>query len=235
MNKPLLVVIGLLGCSALAARGPVNAPDGALARAGFVDVRQLVPDMAEDIKYAGSDNFVGVQVDGYEAPRCYLLAPAARALARVEASLRPKHQRLLIWDCYRPTQAVAHFMRWAKDLGDQRTKAVHYPALDKTVLLGDYIAPRSGHSRGATVDLTMMQCDANDQHCVPLDMGTGFDVFDTLAHTDSPRATAMQHAHREQLKSAMESAGFNNYAMEWWHYTFKPEPSPDTYYDLPVR
>src|SRR5690606_40727579 len=121
---------------------------------------------------AGSDNFVGAPVDGYEAPRCWLKREAAEALARVEASLRGRHQRLRIFDCYRPMRAVAHFMRWLDDAGDQRTRAAHYPDLDKRQLRGDYIAPLSGHSRGATVDLTLLQCDDRDAGCAPLDMGT---------------------------------------------------------------
>ena len=214
---------------------PTLSPATTAAQAGLVDIRQLAPDIAEDIKYAGSDNFVGTPVDGYLAPKCLLLRPAAEALARVEHDLRAQHQRLELFDCYRPARAVKHFVRWAGDLADQRTKTAHYPTLDKSKLLGDYIAPVSGHSRGATVDLTLMQCDATDTHCTPLDMGTDFDYFGTLANTDSPQATAAQHANREVLKRAMEREGFRNYAMEWWHYTLTPEPTPGTLYDVPVQ
>jgi D-alanyl-D-alanine dipeptidase len=214
---------------------PRLSPANTAAQAGLVDIRQLAPDIAEDIKYAGSDNFVGAPVEGYLAPKCLLLKPAAEALARVESDLRARHQRLKLFDCYRPARAVQHFVRWAGDLTDQRTKAAHYPKLDKSALLGDYIAPVSGHSRGATVDLTLMQCDATDAHCTPLDMGTDFDYFGTLANTDTPEASAAQHANREVLKRAMEREGFRNYAMEWWHYTLSPEPSPDTIYDVPVQ
>lgn len=214
---------------------PKLSPANSAAQAGLVDIRQLAPGIAEDIKYAGSDNFVGTPVDGYRAPKCLLLKPAAEALARVERDLRAQHQRLKLFDCYRPARAVQHFVRWAGDPTDQRTKAVHYPKLDKSALLGDYIAPVSGHSRGATVDLTLMQCDASGAHCAPLDMGTDFDYFGTLANTDSPEASAAQHANRELLKRAMEREGFRNYAMEWWHYTLSPEPPPDTIYDVPVQ
>ena len=200
----------------------------------MVDIRTLVPDMSQQIAYAGSDNFVGVPVDGYEAPRCWLRREAAEALARVEQSLRARHQRLRIFDCYRPARAVAHFMRWVADGADQRTKAAHYPDLDKSQLTGGYIAPVSGHSRGGTVDLTLLQCDAQDADCKPLDMGTGFDWFATLANTDSPEATAAQRANRHVLLDAMAAQGFRNYAMEWWHYTLQPEPTPRTLYDVPV-
>lgn len=223
----------LCGCAPQVAKPPISS--GTLADAALVDMRALVPDIAEDIKYAGSDNFVGTPIDGYEAAKCYLLRPAAEALAKVERDLRAGHRRLLLWDCYRPARAVRHFVRWGGDLGDQRTKAVHYPNLDKRVLLGDYIAPRSGHSRGATIDLTLMQCDARNEHCAPLDMGTPFDFFDPRANTDSPDVTPVQRANRELLRNAMKDGGFRNYPFEWWHFTLDPEPTPDAYYDLPIR
>ena len=224
-----------LATAAHADKAPSLSPVTTAQQAGLVDIRQLAPDIAEDIKYAGSDNFVGTPVDGYLAPKCLLLKPAAEALARVEHDLRAQHQHLKLFDCYRPARAVQHFVRWAGDLSDQRTKPAHYPALDKSKLLGDYIAPVSGHSRGATVDLTLMQCDDADTHCTPLDMGTDFDYFGTLANTDSPEATAAQHANRDVLRHAMEREGFRNYAMEWWHYTLNPEPTPGTIYDVPVK
>jgi D-alanyl-D-alanine dipeptidase len=225
----------LLSVHAKADGTPVLSPAKTAAQAGLVDIRRLAPGVVEDIKYAGSDNFVGTPVEGYLAPKCFLLKPAAEALARVERDLHTQHRRLQIFDCYRPARAVAHFVRWAGDLSDQRTKPAHYPDLDKRALLGDYIAPVSGHSRGATIDLTMMQCDANDTHCKPLDMGTSFDYFGTLANTESSQATPAQHANRELLRAAMEREGFRNYAMEWWHYTLTPEPTPDTIYDVPVQ
>jgi D-alanyl-D-alanine dipeptidase len=174
-------------------------------------------------------------VDGYEASRCFLQVPAARALARVESALRREHRRLRIYDCYRPARAVRHFVAWAGDLADQRTKPRYYPNLDKRELLGDYISPTSGHSRGATLDLTLMQCDGKDAACVPLDMGTSFDFFDPLANTDSPRATAEQRANRLLLRAAMERGGFRNYPMEWWHFTLDPEPEPKRFYDFVIR
>lgn len=213
---------------------PTLSPARTMAEAGMVDIRSLVPDMSQEIAYAGSDNFVGAPVDGYEAPRCWLRREAAEALARVERTLRGRNQRLRIFDCYRPARAVAHFMRWVADAADQRTKAKHYPGLDKSQLTGGYIAPVSGHSRGGTVDLTLLQCDAHGADCRPLDMGTGFDFFGTRAHTDSPEATPEQRANRQLLVEAMAAEGFRNYPMEWWHYTLQPEPTPHTLYDVPV-
>lgn len=203
--------------------------------AGMLDIRTLVPDIDLDMRYAGNDNFVGAPVDGYEAPRCYLLAPVARALAQAESALRADHLRLRLYDCYRPARAVRHFIRWAHDLGDQRTKPDYYPSLDKRELLGDYISPTSGHSRGATLDLTLLQCDATNRECTPLDMGTRFDFFDPMAHTDSPQATAAQRANRQRLREAMERTGFRNYPLEWWHYTLDPEPEPKRFYDFVIR
>jgi D-alanyl-D-alanine dipeptidase len=202
--------------------------------AGMVDIRTLVPDIDLEMRYASDDNFVGTRVDGYEAARCFLQVPAARALARVETALRRDHQRLRIYDCYRPARAVRHFVAWASDLADQRAKLRYYPNLDKRELLGDYISPTSGHSRGATLDLTLMQCDGKGAACVPIDMGTGFDFFDPLANTDSPQATAEQRANRLLLRAAMERAGFRNYPMEWWHFTLYPEPEPKRFYDFVI-
>jgi D-alanyl-D-alanine dipeptidase len=229
----LTAILFATGCASAPEQMSIASADTADA-AGLVDIRSLVPDIDLDIRYAGRHNFVGQPVDGYEAPRCLLLAPAAHALARAEKGLREGGMRLRIFDCYRPARAVRHFVAWAHDTADQRTKTEFYPNLDKGKLLGGYISPTSGHSRGATVDLTLVQCSA-DGACAPLDMGTPFDFFDPLANTDSPSATPDQCANRDRLRNAMREAGFRNYPMEWWHYTLHPEPAPDVFYDVPVR
>ncbi|WP_449423113.1 serine hydrolase [Rhodanobacter lindaniclasticus] len=237
MRWALLLALWLASASALAQADSaphVLSSAATMEQAGMVDIRSLVPDISQSIAYAGSDNFVGAPVNGYQAPRCWLKREAAEALARVDAALRERHLRLRVFDCYRPARAVADFVRWAHDSADQRTKAAHYPDMDKLKLLGDYIAPVSGHSRGATVDLTVLRCDAHDADCEPLDMGTGFDYFGTRAHTDTPEVDAAQRTNRHLLRDAMEAQGFRNYAMEWWHYTLHPEPAPDTLYDVPV-
>jgi len=208
---------------------PAMTPEAA----GLVDVRTLVPDIDLDMRYAGSNNFTGARVDGYGAPRCYLLEPAARAVQRVESTLREQGFRLRIFDCYRPARAVRSFVAWANN-PDESTKARFYPLLDKHALLGGYISPTSGHSRGATIDLTLMRCDASGA-CTPLDMGTDFDFFDPLANTDSPHATPEQRANRNRLRDAMRSAGLRNYPMEWWHFTLDPEPAPSTFFDVPIE
>ncbi len=202
--------------------------------AGMVDIQSLVSDMRLDMRYASDTNFVGKRVRGYEAARCYLLKPVAEALQRVERSLREQSMRLKIFDCYRPVRAVQHFVEWAGDLRDQKTKSRYYPNLEKGELLDGYIASTSGHSRGATVDLTLMRCDVAGD-CADADMGTDFDFFDVLAHTDSANITPRQRENRQRLRAAMEKEGFQNYAMEWWHYTLQPEPSKEVAYDFPVR
>jgi len=217
-----------------------GAPDvatstaGTAQQAGLVDVATLATGIDFDIRYASPQNFTGAAVPGYEAPKCFLLRPVAAALARVQAALDPQGLRLRVFDCYRPVRSVQAFMRWVDDAGAQSTKPVFYPTLDKSQLRGVYIAPVSGHSRGATLDATLLQCDQGGA-CTPLDMGTPFDFFGPRANTDDPGISAMQRANRGRLLAAMRAAGFSNYPMEWWHFTFKPEPTPRLQYDVPVR
>ena len=222
---------GVVAATAAEAPPPVS-PARTPAQAGLTDIRALVPDIAESIHYATRDNFTGAPVDGYDAPKCFLRTAAATALAQVEADLRAQGYRLRIWDCYRPARAVAAFVRWASDLSEVRTKAAHYPNLGKDKLLGEYIAPVSGHSRGATVDLTLLRCAGSI--CSPLDMGTDFDLFDALAHTDDPRIAPLQKANRQRLLKAMAARGFVNYPAEWWHFSL-PAAAPTTIYDVPVK
>ncbi|SEW05486.1 membrane dipeptidase [Luteibacter sp. 329MFSha] len=215
-----------------AAPPPKLSPARTVAEAGLTDIRSLVPGIDEDMRYAGSDNFTGGVVDGYRAPKCLLRTGAAEALARVERTLREEGYGLRVWDCYRPARAVAAFVRWAGNLADTSTKAAHYPNLGKEALLGEYIAPVSGHSRGATVDLTLMRCHADA--CAPLDMGTPFDFFDPRAHTDAPGIDAAQRANRQRLLRAMAAQGFVNYPQEWWHFSL-PSAAGDALYDVPVQ
>ncbi len=187
-----------------------------------------------DIRYAGANNFTGVRVPGYEVPSCYLLAPVAKALAQVEQDLRADGWGLRIYDCYRPVRSVQAFMAWVNDPRELSRKALQYPDLDKPRLLADgYIAERSGHSRGATVDLGLLDCRSGT--CTPLDMGTDFDFFGPRAHTQTSGLSEVQQANRRQLVRAMARRGFVNYPQEWWHYTLQPEPDPGTAYDVPVR
>lgn len=201
----------------------------------FVDVRSLDPSIAADMRYAGGENFVGEPIDGYEAPKCLLSRVAAEALVEVQSILRDDGFGLLVFDCYRPQRGVDHFVRWAKDTADLRTKAEYYPNVRKSRLFEDgYIASRSGHSRASTVDLTIVR-RRPDGSVEALDMGTPFDFFDPRSHTESPDVTSEQQANRLRLRDAMEEGGFRNYSAEWWHYTMRDEPYPDEYFDRPIR
>ncbi len=238
MNSVRIGIVALLlmacGCAAAPSKPDVaTSPATTEAQAGLVDVSTLASDIDIDMRYAGTHNFTGGKVEGYDAPRCLLLRPVAESLARVQASLRPQRMRLRVYDCYRPVRAVHAFMRWVDDANSQLTKAEFYPDLEKSQLRGDYIASISGHSRGATVDLGLLHCDEQER-CEPMDMGTPFDFFGARANTDFPGITGTQRANRLRLRIAMETAGFVNYPMEWWHYTSKPEPTPLRQYDVPI-
>jgi len=199
--------------------------------AAFVDAATVVPGLIVEMRYAGSHNFVGRPIDGYEAPRCLLTKPAAAALAEVARDLAPRGFRIKVFDCYRPERAVMNFVRWARDLKDTAGKAEFYPDVDKRTLFRDgYIASQSGHSRGSTADLTLAKGDGTE-----LDMGTPFDFFSPKSWPTSPAVTPEQHLNRMLLANAMRRRGFRPYDREWWHFTLRGEPFPDSYFDFPVR
>jgi zinc D-Ala-D-Ala dipeptidase len=199
--------------------------------ASFVDAASVVPGLIIDIRYAGSHNFVGRPIDGYEAPHCLLTRPAAEALAQMARDLAPQGLHIKVFDCYRPTQAVANFVRWARDLNDQKMKDEFYPNVDKRTLFSSgYIASRSGHSRGSTTDLTLARDDGHE-----LDMGTPFDFFSPTSWPADPNISAGGRANRMLLANAMSHRGFRPYDKEWWHFTLRHEPFPDTYFDFPVK
>jgi zinc D-Ala-D-Ala dipeptidase len=199
--------------------------------AAFVDVATVVPGLIAEMRYAGSHNFVGRPIDGYQAPRCLLSGPAANALAAVARDLAPQGLVIKAFDCYRPARAVANFIRWAHDFNDQTAKAEFYPNVDKRTLFRDgYIASHSGHSRGGTIDMTLAHADGSE-----LDMGTHFDFFSPKSWTADPTISAEAHANRMLLATAMRRRGFHPYEKEWWHFTLSNEPFPQTYFDFPVR
>ena len=193
-------------------------------------------------------------VPGYDAPECVLVRQVAEALKAVQADLKAKGFGLLVYDCYRPTTAVAAFVAWAKLPDDLKAKATWYPNLNKSDLFPDYIATRSGHSRGATLDLTIEPleasgeaqagADAKPRACTApqeghapdgsLAMGTSFDCFDVKANTAASGLTEEERNNRAMLVEAMQARGFKNYPMEWWHFTWQPEPYPDTFFDFPI-
>lgn len=199
---------------------------------GFVDAARVVPGLVVDMRYTTSDNFTGRPVDGYEAAVCILTERAAVALRAVQDELRAFGLGLKVFDCYRPARAVASFVRWAADPADTLTRAKYYPELDMSRLfeLG-YIAERSGHSRGSTVDLTLVELT----HGGELDMGTGWDLFSRLSWPMDGRIAPGQRALRMLLRTVMIKHGFRPYDQEWWHFTLNGEPFPDTYFDFPVR
>ncbi|MDT3396732.1 M15 family metallopeptidase [Streptomyces sp. B1866] len=240
---------------ALACAPPAAAAPRPHAPAQFTALDDVDPTILQEMRYATPHTFTGRRVDGYRRPVCLLTRPAAEALRDAQRALRRRGYTLKVYDCYRPQRAVDDFVAWARDLGDQRMKAEFYPRVDKTRLFQDgYIAERSGHSRGSTVDLTLVRRPARPtrpylpgEPLVPcyapraerfpdnsVDMGTGFDCFDPLAHTLDPRVQGVQRANRLLLKSTLERVGFVNLAEEWWHYTYQPEPFPGTYFDFPV-
>lgn len=191
----------------------------------FVDVQTVIPNAYYDIRYFGTDNFVGAKVDGYKAPKCFLTKKAATALAGVETELEQFGFKLRLFDCYRPQMAVDHFIRWAADTKDTKTKARHYPNVDKGNLFNGYIAAKSGHTRGSVVDLTIDN----------LDMGTSYDFLGEQSNTAYPKISKQAGINRLMLKAIMEKHGFENYDKEWWHYKLKKEPYPKKYFNFPVE
>jgi zinc D-Ala-D-Ala dipeptidase len=222
----------MLRLIAMALVTSITLPAAAQTRpASFVDAAQVVPNLVVDMRYLGSDNFIGRPIEGYEKPVCYLTRAAAAALAEVARDLEPQGLVIKAFDCYRPVRAVSHFARWARDLQDQARKAEFYPQVDKRDLFRDgYIAERSGHSRGSTVDMTLARRGGGE-----LDMGTPFDFFSPRSAPSDGSVSAQAQANRRLLADAMRRRGFVPYKKEWWHFTLGREPFPDSYFDFPVR
>jgi D-alanyl-D-alanine dipeptidase len=198
----------------------------------FVDAASVVPGLIVEMRYFGSHNFVGKPINGYDKPVCLLTREAAGALAQVAADIAPRGLLLKAFDCYRPVRAVAHFLRWARNVSDVARKPEFYPDVDKRDLFRDgYIAARSGHSRGSTVDLTLARRNDGQE----LDMGTPFDFFSPRAWPSDKRVSAEAQANRAVLAQAMRRRGFVPYKKEWWHFTLRNEPFRDRYFDFPVR
>ncbi|HEU4430150.1 MAG TPA: M15 family metallopeptidase [Myxococcota bacterium] len=225
------VLAGLL--CVLALGGPACRPRGdltALPR-DFVSLAAVDPTIALDLRYAGSNNFTGERIDDYETAQCLLTRAAAEALARVQKDLRSERLGLLVFDCYRPQRAVDHFVRWSRTPDDAVSRARHYPRVAKHDLFAKgYIAERSGHSRGSTVDLTLVDAAGRE-----LDLGTPFDFFDPRSAGDSLEVPEAARALRNELRAALERRGFVPYAAEWWHFMLADEPYPESYFDAPVR
>jgi D-alanyl-D-alanine dipeptidase len=199
---------------------------------GFVYARDIIPDLKVELRYYTSNNFVGKRVDGYKSNKLILTKQTALALKQVQAELQSQNLWLKVYDGYRPQQAVNHFMRWAKHLNDTINKKNFYPDVEKeNLFLEEYIATRSGHSRGSTVDLTIV--DGNTGK--PLNMGSAYDFFGEASWVDYQNITDRQKVNRELLQTIMLKHGFRNYPKEWWHFTLRREPFPDTYFDFPIK
>ncbi|GIH10199.1 D-alanyl-D-alanine dipeptidase [Rhizocola hellebori] len=259
----LLTACGPPSPPVIAARShpPSQSPSAAASvaapvQAGFVDLDEVAPDIVQDIRYHSDHNFVGRPIDGYLQPKCVLTQRAAQALAQAQNSVRGKGFSLKVYDCYRPLRAGEDFKRWAASPGDDAMKAEFYPGLSKASVFADgYVSNgRSAHSRGSTVDLTLVAlpvpaqrpfvkgepltpCTAPAGQRFPdnsIDMGTGYDCFDSRSHTLDARATAPARQNRLLLRQLMSDAGFRNNPSEWWHYSLNDEPFPQDYFDFPI-
>ena len=198
---------------------------------GFVDLAEAVPGIGTDIRYAMAHNLTGHPLAGYLAPRALATAEAAAALEAAFQAARRLGYGMLIYDAYRPQKAVHDFVRWSREPETGETRAEFYPKLEKAELfpLG-YIAEKSGHSRGSTIDLTL-----TDASGAPLDMGTCFDFMSERSHHGASGLTAEQNRNRDVLRDVMTGAGFVPYENEWWHYRLAHEPYPDTYFDFDIK
>ena len=203
---------------------------------GFVYVKSLIPDLIEDLRYFTTNNFMGVRADGYEANHAILSKEAATALSKAADELREKGYVVKIFDAYRPQRAVDHFVRWSKT-DDQRNKKDYYPDLAKKSLFPQYIATKSGHTKGSTIDMTICYKDTQKE----VDMGGHFDYFGPPSHPTftgkypGGEVTPQHKKNRLMLRELMIRHGFKPYNSEWWHFTLKNEPYPTTFFDFPVK
>lgn len=199
---------------------------------GFVYLKDVAPTIQNELRYCSHNNFIGVPIDGYEESTVIITTPAAIALKKVQAQVQKQKYSLKVFDAYRPQQAVNHFVRWARVYNDTIKKQEYYPKVNKRHLfkLG-YITSKSGHSRGSTVDLTLVDLKTGKE----VDMGSKFDFFGEKSHLYNKTITPTQQKNRNILRKAMVKNGFRPYKNEWWHYTLRNEPYPKTYFNFPVK
>lgn len=191
----------------------------------------MVPGIVQEIRYFSTYNFIGDRIDGYEEPCAILTKEAARALKVIANELAVQGYRLKVFDAYRPTTAVKHFILWAIEDTDIRMKPYFYPDLEKQELFAKgYIAKRSSHSRGSAIDLTLLDMQTGKE----VDMGSPFDFFGEISHPDYRDITKKQFENRMLLRNAMMRGGFLPLWCEWWHFCLKDEPYPETYFEFPV-
>ena len=243
-RRKLSVRANLVLVTALLMMLPVPALAGTALPRGFVYLRETDPTIVQDIRYAGSHNFVGRPIQGYLAAECILSGRAATALKTVQAMLAEKKLSLIVWDCYRPRRAVDDFLRWSRDPAQTEMKAEFYPRTDKQKLFAlGYLATRSAHSRGSTVDLGIVPSTFSlpPQNSLPalkactlpkgerfedgtIDLGTGYDCLDVMGNSSNTAVGEAALRNRQLLKSTMAKAGFRPYAREWWHFQLVNEP-----------
>ena len=225
MMKKIVLTAFMFFCSTV-----VFASQISYDKSDFAPVSSVIDDVAYDIRYYSPNNFTGARINGYKAPVAYMTKESLKALSVAAEDLRKQGYRLLIWDTYRPQKAVDNFVTWINDPNNPGDKEF-YPDLDKSDLLkGNYIMEKSGHTRGSTVDLTLIKKDGGF-----VDMGGTFDLFSEISHPDYKKLSRKQKANRKILHDAMIKAGFNGLDSEWWHFTLKNEPYPDTYFDFDVE
>lgn len=224
-----IVLFSFLSFSTLGSQVPVEPP----SKEAFVDLKEMMPNLRSDMRYYSSNNFVGAPIDGYNEPKVLLTKEAAEALKKVQDELERLGFGLLVYDAYRPQRATDHFVRWAQDENDDTMKTQFYPNINKKDLFSKgYISVKSGHSRGSTVDVTIVSLKTKQI----LNMGSPYDLFDEVSSVDhTSTITKNQHALRLLLKRRMEKHGWQSYPQEWWHFTLKEEPYPDTYFDFPIE
>ncbi len=224
--KKMIMIFTVLATVSIPAFAETISTD----KSDFAEISTVIDDVAYDIRYYSPNNFTGNKIDGYKAPRAYLTKEALSALAKAAEDLRSQGYRLLIWDSYRPQKAVDNFVRWINDANDEGDKSF-YPDLQKSELLaGMYIMEKSGHTRGSTVDLTIIKKDGSF-----VDMGGTFDLFSEVSHPDYENITQEQKNNRLILRNAMVNAGFKPLDSEWWHFTLDDEPYKDTYFNFDVE
>ena len=222
----LFVVLNVLFSFSVAFGGKDGLPDE------FCYLDKIIPNAVYDVRYYGTNNFVGERIDGYQVKRVILTRDAAAALAGVQKDLTPFGLGLKIFDGYRPQDAVLHFVRWAEDLKDTRMKQQYYPDVQKKNLFRDgYIAEKSGHSRGSTVDLTILDLKTGQE----LDMGTGFDFFGPKSWPENKEMSVQVRSNRALLREVMVRNGFKPLKEEWWHFTLEFEPFPETYFNFYIK
>jgi len=221
MKKTIIVLILIL-----------NFIEAKMIPQEFRYIKNEIPNIVEEIRYYGENNFIGTPIDGYLAPRAILTKEATKSLKKVQNELNSFGLGLKIFDAYRPQKAVNHFVRWGKDLKQTKMKMEYYPTVDKKNLFKEgYIAEKSGHSRGSTIDLTIIELKNETE----LDMGSNFDFFSKMSWVKYDKITPQQRANRMLLNSIMLRYGFRPYAQEWWHFTLKNEPYSNKYFDFNIR